>query len=80
MKHVAIRGKKIERKEVHLVEEIFAVILMGDGNELFKVASSNTFDQSILGFCHSVPNFMSRYECLGCNLTVQSCCSIRYIG
>ena len=80
MEHVGIKGKKTERKEVHLVEEIFAVILMGDGNELLEVASLNTFDQSILGFCHSVPNFRSRSKCLGCDLTVQPCCSIHCIG
>ena len=62
------------------MEEIFTVILMGDGNELFEVPSLNTFDQSILGFCHNVPNFRNRFECLSCSLTIQPCCNIRYVG
>ena len=62
------------------MEDIFAVMLMGDGNELFQVPGSNTFDQSILDFCYSGPNFRSRYECLRCGLTVQPYCSIRCVG
>ena len=70
MKHVGIR-KKNKKKKVHLVGEIFAVILMDDGHELLEVASSNTFDQSILGFVivsqiwdadMSAPGVASRYN------------------
>ena len=62
------------------MEEIFAVIFVGDGNEFFKIPSSNTFNQSILGFCHSVPNFKSRSKCFGCGLTVQPCYNIHCVG
>ena len=45
---------------MHLVEKIFAIILMGDGNEHLKTLGPNTFDKSILGLCHSVPKFWER--------------------
>ena len=70
------KSKKRNKWEAHLVEEVFAIILVGDGNELLEILRPNTLDEFILGFGHSLPNFGSRPEGLGCILTVQPCCSV----
>ena len=62
------------------MEEVLAIVLMGNGNELLEIARSNTFDQSILGFCHSVPHPRSRSDNLRSGLTIQPCCGIRHVG
>lgn len=52
----------------------------GRQNWTFGASKSHTFDKPILSFCHSVPTFKSRHECLGCGLTVQPWRNIRYVG
>jgi hypothetical protein len=42
-----------------MVEEVVAIILVGDGNELLKISSPNTLDEFHLRFGHSIPNFGS---------------------
>ena len=49
----------------HFMKEIFSLILVSNGDVLFNVLNSNVIDQSILGFCHRVPNFKSRPSILG---------------
>ena len=51
---------------------------LDDGNELLKILRPNTFDKSILGFCHSILNFRSGSKRLECSLTIQLSCDIRY--
>ena len=58
------------------MKEIFAVILVSNGDVFFKVPSLNVLDQSILGFCHSVPNLRIRLMILESSFTVKPCCSI----
>jgi hypothetical protein len=62
------------------VEEVITVVLVGDENILLKVSRLNGFDQPILGFCHSIPNFRSRPPSLRNILTIQPCCGIRRGG
>ena len=52
------------------MEEVITVVLVDDGNILLEVPRSNGFDQPILRFCHSIPNFGSRHESIGSILTV----------
>ena len=61
------------------MEEIFAVILVSNGDVLLEVMRLNVFYQSIMGFCHSVPNLKRRPAILEGSLTVQPCCSINRI-
>ena len=58
MKDEVERQKK-NKLEAHLVEEVFAIILAGDGNELLKILRSNTLDEFLLSFVHNIPNFGS---------------------
>ena len=62
------------------MEEIFTIMLLGDGNELLEISKLNNLDKSILDLRHSVSNFGSAFECLGYGLTIQPCCSICCIG
>ena len=61
------------------MREIFAVIFVSNKDVLLENLRSNGFDQSILGFCHSVPNFKSRPTILESSLTIQHGSSIGHI-
>ncbi len=65
---------------MHLIKEFFAVILVSNGDELFKVLRSNVLDQFLLCFCHSVPNLRGRPAIFRSCLTIEPCCSIGRIG
>ena len=57
----------------HLMKEIFAIILVSNGDILFEVTRANGLDKSFLGFLHSVPNFKSRSTILGSSFMVKPC-------
>jgi hypothetical protein len=41
------------------MEEVFAIIVVGDGNELLEISRPNILDEFLLSFGHSIPNFGS---------------------
>lgn len=53
-----------------MLEEIFVVILVDNGDELLEVPILNTFDQSIMDFCHSIPNLRRGSESLRSGLVI----------
>ena len=65
---------------MHLIKEFFAVILVSNGDVLFKLLRSNALNQSNFGFNHSVTNFKGRLVILGNSLTIELCCGIGRIG
>ena len=67
---------KMNLESPHLIEELFAVILVSNRDVLFEILRSNVLDQFILGFSHSVPNFRGRAAILGSSFPVEPCCSI----
>ena len=65
---------------MHLVEEVITVVLVGNGNEFLKAPRSNVFDQPIMVFCYSIPNFGRKSKSLGSGFTVQPCRGINRVG
>lgn len=79
----------IQRQDRHLMEEVIAIVLVDDKNELprsnvFIKCFSKFRDQMLLkmfrGICHSVPNLKNRYEGLGSSLSVRPYGGIYQVG
>ena len=59
----------LEMKRVSF-EKIFANVLVGDGDEFLEVLRSNVFYQSMMDFCYSIFNLISRSKSLKNDLAI----------